>query len=239
MGCANRRHSLHKSYKLKTAKLLFGLMIVPVAWRHRLLLALSVTCCLGLSQKIANAGPIGPSIRPVTSNNIYECRTGRAFEIIQGNSNIHNTSGAFSLICLNPDNTARWVINSGISCEEEACPQARTREFFGVWDNRSATVQRTPVPSAVSGMDCRWETNSSGERSRTGWSCQRVVTHDAMTITTTSPTERMHISNFLARFSDLSQDMIYHSSIVPVNQTQENQLRTHRSTCYGSANFCR
>ena len=170
-------------------------MIRPPGWRHRLLLALSVTCCLGLSQKIANAGPIGPIIRPVTSNNIYECRTGRAFEILQGHSNLSYTSVGFSLICLNPDNTARWIIRSGIFCEAEACREAPLDEFFGVGDNRSATVRRTQVPRAVSGMDCRWETHP-GERSRTGWSCQRVVTHDAMTITTTGPTERMRVLDF-------------------------------------------
>ena len=108
-------------------------MIRPPGWRHRLLLALSVTCCLGLSQKIANAGPIGPIIRPVTSNNIYECRTGRAFEILQGHSNLSYTSVGFSLICLNPDNTARWIIRSGIFCEAEACREAPLDEFFWCW----------------------------------------------------------------------------------------------------------
>lgn len=205
--------------------------------RQKLLFALSLTFFLGLSQKTANAGPIGPLIRPVTSNNIYECRTGRAFEIIVGNSNISHTSVSFSLFCLNADNTARWIIRSGISCEEEACGEAPLTEFYD-FTTSSSTVQRTQVTRAVSGINCRWGTHGSGERE--GWLCQRVVSHDAMTITTRSQTERMHISRFLDRFEDLSVPMIYNSSsIIPVNQNQENTLRTHRSTCYGSSNFCR
>jgi hypothetical protein len=201
-----------------------------------LFLSLSLLGFLLVSQKATNAGSIGPLGRFITSNDIYECQTERAFEIILGNSNISHTSGSFSIICLNTDDTAHWILESSIACEAGACSSAPLTDFFGFHYNVGSTVNRTQVPIAILGKNCQLQPNRSEQGS--GWLCEQLITQDAMTITTRGENERMHIRDFLNRYS-LETFQIISSSIIPADAEQANLLRTSRQKCYGSSQFCR
>ncbi|MCT7973701.1 hypothetical protein [Laspinema olomoucense] len=201
-----------------------------------LLLSLSLLGTLLLSQKATNAGSIGPFGRPITSNDIYECSSDRGFEIIAGNSNTSHTSGSFFMICLNTDDTANWILEASISCEAGACDSTLLTGFFNFNYNVGSTVNRTQVPIAVLGTNCQFQRNRSEQRS--GWLCEQLITQEAMTITTRGENERMHIRDFLNRYS-LEHFQIISAGIIPADAEQANLLRRSRKRCDASSQFCR
>mgnify|MGYP000545157229 FL=1 len=141
------------------------------------------------------------------------------------------------MICLNTDDTAHWILQSTIDCEAGACSSALLTDFFGFhYYNVGSTVNRTQVPTAILGKNCQLQPNRSEQRS--GWLCEQLITQDAMTITTRGENERMHIRDFLNRYS-LETFQIISSSIIPADAEQANLLRTSRQKCYGSSQFCR
>lgn len=202
----------------------------------KVLVSLSLLGILLVSQKATNAGPIGPLGRLITSNDIYECQAERAFEVILGNSNMSHTSGSFLMICLNGDDTAHWILESSIGCEAGACDPTLLTGFFGFQYNVGSTVNRTQVPIAVLGKNCQFQPNRSEQGS--GWLCEQLITQDAMTITTRGENERMHIRDFLNRYSRETFQIIS-SSIIPADAEQAHLLRTSRKRCYGPSQFCR
>ncbi|MDT9236105.1 MULTISPECIES: hypothetical protein [Limnospira] len=201
-----------------------------------ILLKLSLVGTIWLLQQTTHAGSIGPIARLITSNSLYECQTDGAFEIILGNSNMSHTSGSFSMICLNTDDTAHWILESSIACEERACDSTFLSGFFGFHYNVGSTVNRTQVPIAVLGKNCQFQPNRSEQGN--GWLCEQLITQDAMTITTRGENERMYIRDFLNRYS-LEHFQLISSGIIPADAEQANLLRTSRKKCYGSSQFCR
>ncbi len=173
--------------KIKTSKLQF-----------RVLFFLSA-CSFFLPQKVI-AGPIGV-VRPITSNNIYQCSTGIAYEQVTGNSNINQTWLSYAVGCLNRDGTARWIIQAAAACSSgSSCSDSFSGAYLSPdFDRQSGTYTRS-FPQVVIGTDCELEEVSNLEL----WSCEQMIhDEDGLTVSTVGDSEMMLLGQFFQQYGNL------------------------------------
>ena len=140
------------------------------------------------------AGPFG-TVRSITSNNIYQCSTGSSWELVQGNSNMRGTNASFSMGCLNPDGTARWIIKAEYRCKEGFCTLAKN--YINPPYNQITGTYTRNLPTAVAGIDCQLK-KSSNE-----WVCKKLVPYKDMMVKTVGDEKGEYYGVFMSRYGSL------------------------------------
>ncbi|MGD1903099.1 MAG: hypothetical protein ACFB9N_12770 [Geitlerinemataceae cyanobacterium] len=134
------------------------------------------------------------TVRRISTNNIYQCNTGLAWEREVGASNVFSTFATFAMGCLNSDGTARWILQSGSGCQEgEECPANLMDYLSPEFDSGIYTRSLSDVRI---GRNCEIEARSDGGRQ---WRCEDITFYDALTVETVGVAEIMSVGQFESR----------------------------------------
>jgi len=166
---------------------------------------LDASLIAGLLTAIAAPSAIAGSfstVRRITANNIYQCNTGLAWERETGASNVYFTTATFAMGCLNPDGTARWILQSESGCNEETpCPENLMDYLSPDYDDETGTYTRNLTDIEI-GIDCR---NQPYEQGGSLWICKEVALYDALTVETVGLAEMMSVGMFESRGGQLPE----------------------------------
>lgn len=135
--------------------------------------------------------------REVKSNNLFECSTNQQIEHIWTGGNSTSYGSTHTLICLDGDRKAKWVMTSKITCKSGSVPincpiyfndaqlpsEYRGRSFTKLEDADN-TFLYNPKKTGI-GTNCKIVSEASKYGSVSyNWTCEKYASYENLTINT-------------------------------------------------------
>jgi len=126
--------------------------------------------------------------RNLESNNILKCASPRQIEIIWVGGDVSHYGSAHTIICLENDRQAEWIIQSSIECQSRKVPLQNCPSLFTDQPLQSSTIDRVFNPNKTAiGMNCKITTRPEkySDNFYYSWTCEKYQAHKNLTIKTT------------------------------------------------------